>query len=129
ECGAERGAMRVEEQVIAEKDGVPCVTSEVSLVLKRDAGFGGPPETTPRAKLTPEDRAADASVDLNTPNPDDSAFSVTVALAVAQGAAEGQQMIRGVGCFGLAGRAALHLLCNNQPERLRKFSVRYAGLM
>ena len=127
--GAERGAMMVEEQIIADKNGVPYVTIEVSLVLKGDGGFGGPPDTAPRTKLIPEDRAADASVELKTPNADDSAFSVTVALAVAQGAAEGQQMIRGVGCFGLAGRAALHLLCDNQPERLRKFSVRYAGLM
>ena len=31
--------------------------------------------------------------------------------------------------FGLAGRAALYLLCDNKPERLKYFSVKYAGMM
>jgi hypothetical protein len=41
----------------------------------------------------------------------------------------GQRMLRGVGCFGLAGRAALALTCGNEPQRLRRFGVRYAGPM
>ena len=41
----------------------------------------------------------------------------------------GQRMLRGVGCFGLAGRAVLALACGNAPQRLQRFGVRYAGPM
>lgn len=128
--GAGRGAAMVQEQSFTDPDGNALVTIEVTTVLKGDGGFGGEPDPTPRVRVVPEDRAADAVVELATPRGPDTLFRISPELNVAsQGATAGSAMLRGVGCFGLAGRAALLLACGNDPARLRRFGVRYAGPM
>ncbi|MFA5495840.1 MAG: hypothetical protein WC247_13790 [Porticoccaceae bacterium] len=128
--GVARGAVMVQEQVIADGAGRPYVTIDVTTVLRGDGGFGGPPDTAPRVKTVPQDRAPDAAVVILTPAAAVAAVPglvMTAALDVAADSAA--PMLRGMGIFGLAGRAALALVCGNDAARLRHFSVRYAGPM
>ncbi|PAU86120.1 hypothetical protein CK507_16800 [Pseudomonas sp. WN033] len=128
--GAERGAVMIQEQELSDLQGNPLVSIEVTTVLKGNGGFGGQPPTGSRPDPLP-DRTPDGVMDLSTPTANDTAFRLTVDLDVASTDSEGakKSMIRGVGCFGLAGRAALKMACANQPERLKAFGVRYAGPM
>ncbi|HDZ55231.1 MAG TPA: hypothetical protein ENI17_08085 [Pseudomonas xinjiangensis] len=128
--GADRGAVMVQEQNLSDAQGNLLVSIEVTTVLKGNGGFGGQPPTSPRPEPLPN-RPPDGVLDLCTPTAEDTAFKLTVDLDVAGADTEGvkRSMIRGVGCFGLAGRAALKLACANQPDRLQAFGVRYAGPM
>ena len=130
--GAERGAVMLQKLTIGDEQ-TDYVTIDVSVVLRANGGFGGEPDNRPREKWVPDDRPADAQVDVLSPivNSVDekSMFELNAGLAVAAGGGENQRPLRGVCSFGLAGRAALHLLCNNQPERLKHLSVKYAGMM
>lgn len=129
--GADRGAVMLQKLLLSDEQG-PVVTIDVSTILLADGGFGGEPDNRPRDKWVPDDKPADASVELKTPVSQKAKpllFELNAGLAVAAGAKEGQKPLRGVCSFGVAGRAALHLLCGNQSERLKYFSVRYAGMM
>jgi acyl dehydratase len=59
----------------------------------------------------------------------DAIFRLSADIVVAAGAPVGKSMVRGVGCFGTAGRALLAMACDNRPSRLKKLGVRYAGPM
>lgn len=130
--GPERGAVMLQQLQLLYA-GQPCVTIDVTMLLLANGGFGGPADQRPRQNWVPEDRPADAVVELLTPLnglPDQRPLlELQVALDVATGDKPDQLPLRGVCSFGLAGRAAVYLLCDNHPERLRHFSVRYAGMM
>ena len=127
--GEQRGAVMLQQLDFA--DGTtPYATIDVTMMLLANGGFGGEPDERPRDKWVPDDRPADLTVEVQTPKSDDDlVFELKVDLDVAAGGKPNQKPLRGVCSFGLAGRAALHLLCDNQPERLRHFSVKYAGMM
>lgn len=130
--GAERGAVMLQQLTLGDALN-DYVTIDVSLVLLANGGFGGPADDRPRDKWVPDDRPADAFVDVLSPrvnSTDEKAlFEINAGLAVAAGGSDTQRPLRGVCSFGLAGRAALFLLCDNQPQRLKHFSVKYAGMM
>lgn len=127
--GVSRGASLTQQMQLWDQSGC-CVSIDVVMVLLGNGGFGGPQDDQPRKKWVPSNTEADAFVDVYSPRGDDGAplFELKVDIAVA--AASGQQRpLRGVCSFGLAGRAAIHLLCDNRAERLRLLSVRYAGML
>jgi hypothetical protein len=131
--GVEKGAMVVEDHRFRTESGEPVLDVRVITVLKGDGGFGGSADGAPKPVPVPTDRPADLTIALPTPLAADEPlfqlkgdFDVSAAIRDAK---PGQQMIRGLGAFGLAGRAVLHLVCGNDPQRLRKLVVRYAGPM
>lgn len=126
--GADKGATMVQRFTLAEPGGAAYVDIDVTTVLRGNGGFGGPPPDAVRPAPLPE-RAPDAGVELRSPSAEDTSFCLSAELKVAAGFTlqPGQRMLRGVGCFGLAGRAALALACGNEPARLRRFGVRYGG--
>ena len=118
-----------QQQVLSDLAGLPIATIDITTILKGDGGFGGTPFTPARIEL-PHDRAPDATLEVAAPRDDDHAmFRLSKEIAVAASLPPGQSMMRGVGCFGLAGRAVLELVCGGQTERLKRLSVRYAGPM
>lgn len=129
--GAEKGAMVLEQMQLTDPDGLALVTIDVTTVLRADGGFGGS-QDAPRARLVPADRPPELTIELATPPVSVPVFQISSEFAVAAGvtaAAPSQRMLRGVCAFGLAGRAVLKLLCGNDPKRLRRLMVRYAGPM
>jgi hypothetical protein len=127
--GPDKGAVMQQEQLLSTPDGAPLVTIDVTTVLRGDGGFGGKPYTPVRVQI-PQDRAPDALLEVRTPKDDaDAIFRISKELTVAADLGPGRSMMRGLGCFGLAGRAVLELACAGRPERLKRMTVRYAGPM
>jgi hypothetical protein len=130
--GADKGALLHERQVLCDVGGEPVITIDVHTVLRGDGGFGGRAAQAPRPPPVPADRPPEAVLDLRTPSREEPVFGLPRELAVSDatsGLQPGQLVLRGVCCFGLAGRAVLKLVCDNDPRRLRRLSVRYAGPM
>jgi hypothetical protein len=127
--GADRGAVMVQKQVLSSEEGIALVTISVTTILKGDGGFGGKPYV-PLKVPVPEDRAPDATIEIRTPRDDgDAVFRLSKEIAAASSVGAGKSMMRGVGCFGIAGRGILKLVCGNDPVRLKKLMVRYVGPM
>ena len=129
--GADRGALLHEQQTLRDVRGEPVVTIDVHTILRGDGGFGGRAPATPRPPGGPSDRAPEAVLDLRTPSREEPFFALPREFDVSSvtGVQPGQMVLRGVCCFGLAGRAVLRMVCDNEPVRLRRLSVRYAGPM
>lgn len=128
--GVNKGAVMFQRMTLTEPGGLPYADIDVTLILRGNGGFGGPAPDSKRPAPLPE-RAPDEFIEVQTPAAEDTSFCISAELKVATGLVlnPGQRMMRGVGCFGLAGRAVLALICNNEPQRLREFGVRYAGPM
>lgn len=124
--GAERGAELVQVLHLHDEHGNAAASIEVSMILRGNGGFGGRANDRPRPAPLPQ-RPADEVLLIKTPTADDTPFRLSAEISVA--AENPQPMIRGLGCFGLAGRGVLKLLCGNQPAKLRSLGVRYAGPM
>jgi hypothetical protein len=125
--GLDKGAVMQQQQFLHTEDGTPLATIDVTTLLRGDGGFGGQPYN-PTKLAIPEQRAPDVTLEIATPLDDEHAiFRLSKELAVAAGS--GKAMMRGLGCFGLAGRGVLKLVCGNQPERLKRLGVRYVGPM
>jgi len=128
--GPEKGALMVQQQLLSDEQGNPLISIEVTTVLRGNGGFGGQPQPFQRPDAIP-DRSPDCTLEIRTPEGADTLFRLSADIAVAaQAQADTQQyMLRGLGCFGLAGRGALRIACDNEPDRLRAIGVRYAGPM
>lgn len=128
--GADKGASMVQRLTLTEPGGAAYADVDVTTILRGNGGFGGPPPDGTRPAPLPE-RTPDRAIELRSPAADDTSFCLSSELMVAGGLnlRPGQRMLRGVGCFGLAGRAVLALACGNAPQRLQRFGVRYAGPM
>ncbi|WP_158598031.1 MaoC family dehydratase N-terminal domain-containing protein [Noviherbaspirillum saxi] len=126
--GTEKGAVMLQKQFLHDENNVPLASIDVTTVLRGNGGFGGKSYEPAKVRL-PEDRAPDATVEIVTPSERDAIFRLSAEIKAAASAGNGKSMMRGVGCFGLAGRGVLQLACDNQPERLKRLGVRYAGPM
>lgn len=129
--GPERGALMHERELLSDEQGVRVATIDVRTIALADGGFGGKKEPVQERTAIPE-RSPDAVLELATPLDDGAVFRLPAVFEVASNAAPGTpktSMLRGLCSFGIACRAALKLACDNQPERLRKLSVRYVGPM
>jgi acyl dehydratase len=128
--GVDKGAMIHEQQILRDDRGQPLVTIDVTTVLRGDGGFGGSAQGVPKPRPVPSDRVPDAVIELRTPSREEPVFRLSSEFDVAAavpGMQPGQLMLRGMCCFGVAGRAVLKMVCDNDPGRLRRLSVRYAG--
>jgi acyl dehydratase len=126
--GEGKGAVMLQEQTVRGADGTLLATIDVTTILRGNGGFGGKPFQAERLQM-PADRAPDAVLELYSAVEADAIFRLSADIVAAAGAPAGKSMMRGVGCFGTAGRALLALVCGNQPGRLKKLAVRYTGPM
>jgi hypothetical protein len=128
--GINKGALLKERQVLSDERGAALVTIDITTILRGDGKFGVNTESPPRAVAVRDHRPADAVVEMRTPGAEQTIFALASNLDVAKdltGARPEQLMLRGMCGFGLAGRAVLHLVCGNDPQRLKRLFVRYAG--
>lgn len=126
--GPEKGAAMLQKQFLHDDKNRHVATIDVTTILRGNGGFGGKAGESARISL-PDDRAPDATIEIITPPEKEAIFRLSADIKVAAGTGNGKAMMRGVGCFGLAGRGVLKLVCKNQPERLKRLGVRYAGPM
>jgi MFE-2 hydratase 2 N-terminal domain/MaoC like domain len=126
--GAGKGALMYESRKLSLEDGTAVATVKIATFLRGNGGFGGTATDAPRPPKVPDDRPADAVIDLATPASDNLTFqlgSEFVEAVKTEMMVPDKPMLRGVCSFGLAGRAVLKLTCDNQPARLRYLGLRY----
>ena len=132
--GAAKGAIAYVRREITDADsGEPLASLVAAVFMRGNGGFGGSAEGAPRPHAIP-DRPADAALDL--PTRPELAYSyrlsgdynpLHVDPVVAASAGFPKPIFHGLGTYGVAGRAVLKLLCDNQPARLRAMNCRFAS--
>lgn len=132
--GAEKGALLVAQNEICSADtGKPFATSGFSTMLRNNGGFGGYAEGIPSPHPTPTS-PPDMTLDLPTRPEQAYIYRLSgdynplhVDRDVARIAGFEQPILHGLCSYGVALRAVLKLLCNNDVSRLRTFNVRFAN--
>lgn len=108
---------------------------KMSIFLRGNGGFGGRAEGQPRPHAVPTDRAPDATLDLIT-RPEQAAIyrlagadpnPIHIDAGMARRAGFERPILHGLCSYGVAGRAVLKLLCDNDPAKLRRFDLRFAS--
>lgn len=132
--GAEKGSVLITNRRIQD-DATGQLLATVTQVsmLRGDGGFGGSSEGAPVPHVVP-DRAPDQTVVLST-RPEQALIyrlsgdynPLHLDPAVASEAGFPGPILHGLCTFGLAGRAVVGRLCDDAPERLKRFDVRFSS--
>jgi acyl dehydratase len=132
--GAAKGALVYASRTIADlASGELIATVRFSYFLRSDGGFGGSSEGAPKPHPTPIERAPDGVIDLAT-RPEQALLyrlsgdynPLHAAPAAAHQAGFPRPILHGLCTYGVAGRAALKLVCGDDPGRLRRFDARFS---
>lgn len=132
--GADKGAVAYVRREIGDAESGEKLVSLVAAVFMRgNGGFGGSAAGAPKPHALPE-RAPDAVIDLPT-RPELAAIyrlsgdynPLHVDPEIARAAGFPKPIFHGLGSYGVAGRALLKALCENEPARLRTMNCRFAA--
>lgn len=132
--GPEKGAvLYISRRIYDEANDALVATVRQCSFLRGDGGFGGRSDGAPQPHPTP-DRAADVVLSLPT-RPEQALLyrlsgdynPLHADPAVAAAAGFEAPILHGLGTYGFAGRAILKALCRNEPERFRRFDVRFSS--
>lgn len=132
--GADKGAIIYSSREIRDaSDGTLLATVGQAAFLRGDGGFGGSGEGAPRPHAIP-DRPADAAAVL--PTRADQALLYRLSgdynplhadPAIAKEAGFPVPILHGLCTYGVAGRGAVNLLCEGDPNRITRFDVRFSA--
>ena len=126
--GEGRGALMYEEKSLCDAGGELLAHVNITTYLRANGGFGGPKGGKSNSRKMPDNREADAVIDLATPSSDNTTYQLGAEFIEAVKSelmTASTPMLRGVCSFGIAGRALLKLTCNNQTERLKHLGLSY----
>jgi acyl dehydratase len=105
-----------------------------STMLRGDGGFGGAADGAPAPHPTPTDRPADQSIDVCTRTDQALLYRLSgdwnplhADPAVARQGGFDRPILHGLCTYGVVGRAALAVLCGNDPARLKGLDVRFSS--
>lgn len=134
--GADKGAILfMSKHLYDQASGDLIAEVGMSVFMRGNGGFGGKAQGQPTPHALPTDRAPDASIDLIT-RPEQAAI---YALAgndqnpmhidgnLARRAGFEKPILHGLCSYGVAGRAIMKLVCDNDPARLRRLDVRFVS--
>jgi acyl dehydratase len=130
--GAERGVLvRVRREICDADSGAPLATIVQGSLLRGNGGFAKRRDSGKRWPAPPE-RPADRSVALGT-RPEQALLyrllgddnPLHADPEVARGAGFDRPILHGLCTFGVAGRAIVKLLCDDDPRRLRSMGGRF----
>ncbi|CAN7651031.1 MaoC/PaaZ C-terminal domain-containing protein [Phenylobacterium sp. LjRoot219] len=131
--GAQKGAVAYQTREIHTADGVHVATVRNGSFLRSEGGFGGSSEGQPQPHRIP-DREPDVTVQMATTSDQALIYRLSGDLnplhidpQVAQAAGFPRPILHGLASYGVAGRALLQALCENEPERLKRLDVRFAS--
>jgi acyl dehydratase len=131
--GADKGTVAYQTREIRDAAGNLLVTVRNGSFLRGDGGQGGSSEPQPRPRPLP-DRPADDVITLTTAANQALIYRLSgdynplhIDPEVARAGGFDRPILHGLATFGVAGRAVLAALCDNQPARLRRLDVRFAS--
>lgn len=131
--GADKGAVVFQKREIHSADGRHLATVRNTSFLRGDGGFGGVSEGQPQPHPVPG-RAADLVETLAT-RPDQALIyrlsgdynPLHIDPAVATASGFERPILHGLATYGVAGRALLKALANNEPVRIRRMDARFSA--
>lgn len=116
-------------------DNTHYATVGLSAFIRGQGGFGGSTSSTPTPHPLP-DREPDAVVDLPTGPEQAAIYRLTgdynpmhIDPAAARAAGFERPILHGLCYYGIACRALLQALCDNEPTRIKKLNVRFLGVV
>ena len=133
--GADKGAvMYLTRKLFDKASGELLMTVGSSAFMRGNGGFGGKTEGAPQPHPVPADRPPDLVLDLAT-RPEQAVLyrlsgdynPLHIDPAVARAGGFDKPIMHGLCSYGIAGRAVLKLLCDNEPARLKRLDVRFAS--
>lgn len=131
--GAGKGTVAYHTREIHHVDGTHLATVTNGSFLRGNGGWGGTSKGQPRPHPIP-DRAPDLVHTLPTAENQAMLYRLSgdynplhVDPAVAQAAGFERPILHGLATYGVAGRAILCALCDNQPERLKRLDARFSS--
>jgi acyl dehydratase len=133
--GADKGAvMYLTRKLYDKASGELLMTIGSSAFMRGNGGFGGKTDGAPQPHPVPADRPPDLVLDLAT-RPEQAVLyrlsgdynPLHIDPAVARAGGFDKPILHGLCSYGIAGRAVLKLLCDNEPARLKRLDVRFAS--
>jgi acyl dehydratase len=133
--GADKGAvMYLTRKLFDQANGELLMTVRSSAFMRGNGGFGGKTDGAPQPHPVPSDRSPDSVLDLAT-RPEQAVLyrlsgdynPLHIDPAVARAGGFERPILHGLCSYGIAGRAVLKLLCDNEPARLKRLDVRFAS--
>jgi acyl dehydratase len=131
--GADKGTVAYLTREIRDAAGNLLVTVRNGSFLRGDGGQGGSSEPQPRPRPLP-DRPADEVITLATAANQAMIYRLSgdynplhIDPEVAKVGGFDRPILHGLATFGVAGRAVLAALCDNQSARLKRLDVRFAS--
>lgn len=131
--GADKGAiMRMQKKLTDRDSGVLCATVTQTLFLRGNGGEGGFGEVPAPAEPLPEGEP-DAQIDIPTLPQIALIYRLSGDLnplhaspEIARKAGFERPILHGLCTMGIAARAVIERVCDQEPERLRSMSVRFS---
>jgi len=131
--GTDKGTVAYQKREIRTADGELVATVRNSSFLRGDGGQGGSSEPQPKPRPIP-DRTPDEVVTLTTSEIQAVIYRLSgdynplhIDPAVAQAGGFDRPILHGLATFGVAGRAVLAALCDNDASRVKRLDVRFAS--
>lgn len=133
--GAEKGAIVYLTREIRMASGEPVATVRNTTFLRGDGGFGGSADAPQQPKPHPiPDRAPDIVETLLTADNQAMIYRLSgdynplhVDPSVARAAGFDRPILHGLATYGVAGRALLKTLADNEPARMRRIDARFSA--
>lgn len=133
--GASKGAiMYTTRKLYDDATGELLVTMGTVTFLRGDGGFGGKSEGAPRPRPVPHDRPPDLTAMLPAFRNQALIYRLSGDYnplhsdpEVARSAGFDRPILHGLCAYGMVGRALIKLLCNDDPNRLRRLDLRFTN--
>ena len=118
------------------RDNTHYATVGLSAFIRGQGGFGGCTLAAPKPHPLPQDRAPDCSLDLPTRPEQAAIYRLTgdynpmhIDPAAAREAGFDKPVLHGLCYYGIACRALMRLLSDDEPARVKKLNVRILGVV
>ncbi len=133
--GAAKGSIaHVVRRIIDEETNTLLATTTTNTFLRGNGGHGGSQGKPPAPHLVPDDRAPDEVITLTTTHNQAAVYRLSgdynplhIDPEVAKAAGFDRPILHGLCTYGVAGRALLKALCDNNPARLRRMDARFSS--
>jgi acyl dehydratase len=132
--GPDRGAVVMVERTITDEAGTLHATDRRTAFLRGDGGCGSAGAAVPRPDPAPADRAPDAVVTIATASNQALIYRLSGDLnplhvdpEVARAGGFERPILHGLCTYGVAGRALLQAIADNDPTRLVRLDARFSS--
>lgn len=131
--GVGKGAVMYLRRRLCDEDGRLLADVRAASFLRGNGGFGGKTTGAPVPQIVPDSRAPDAAVEIATATDQALLYRLCGDLnplhvdpEIASAAGFDRPILHGLCTYGIAGRALMTMLCDDNAQRVRRLDVRFS---